>query len=147
MDKNLKEALSQMLFMSDEQVLDIDKINFKKEGWYQKYHWTEKRENEYKKWFSNYLKKNWKGIVNYKMSSKSLRDAAADQFILAYGCKTRELRGSDFTAVVSWAQLDEVMSKREREAFNKWMFSQTTSIHGVYRWDLEAYLNGKPNLD
>lgn len=149
MTKNLKEALQQMLFMSDEQVLsdDFKKINFKKKDWFLKYHWTEKREQEFIKWLSNYLKNNWEGIVAYKATTKRLRDKMAEQFVLQYGCKTRELTNQDFMAIVSWEHLKEVMSERELKAFYKWMEGQTTSTHGVYRSDLSLYLAHLPNTD
>lgn len=149
MKENLKKALQQMLFMSDEQPLseDIDKINFKKRNWYMDYHWTQRTEELFKEWLSDYLKKNWEGITEHKPINKKKRDKVADMFILSYGCVCRPLKIDDFMPVVSWAQLDEVMSKQEREAFDKWMFGQTTPLHGVYRYDLERYLNHLPNLD
>ena len=148
MNNNLKEALKMMLYFSDEQVFEeFDKINFKKEGWYKNYHWNEKQEEKYLDWLSDFLKKNWEGISEHKPTNKKMRDKVADEFIGNYGCVTRELNQDDFTNVVCRAQLDEVMSKREREAFNKWMFGQTTPLYGVYRWDLNTWLNHKPNLD
>lgn len=132
-----------MLFFTDEQPIgeDFDKINFKKKDWYQKFHWTSKQEDDFIVWLSKYLKKNWEGIAEHKLSNKKLRDMAASNFVFNYGPVTRELRSDDFTAIVSWAHLDEVMSKGEREAFNKWMFGQTTALHGVYRGDLTRWLS------
>lgn len=149
MNENLKKALTIMLFMSDEQPLgeDIEKINFKRKDWYMSYHWTVKTEERFSEWLSEYLKKNWQGISQYKPTSKKTRDKLVDEFILNYGCVCRPLKIEDFTSIVSWAQLDEVMSKQEREKFNKWMFGQTTSSHGVYRWDLERWLNVQQNFD
>jgi len=149
MNNNLKEALRQMLFMSDQQLLwnDIDKINFKKEGWFKKYTWTDKTEEQFVNWLSEYLKKNWQGISEYKPTSKKLRDKVSREFVMNYGCVIRPLTIQDFMPTVSWAQLDEVMSKDEREAFNKWMFGQTTSLHGVYTSDLSRYLAHLPCID
>ena len=147
MHLNLRAVLSQMLFMSDEQVLydEVDKINFKRKDWYMNYHWTVKTEEQFSKWLSNYLKKNWEGIAEHKPTNKHMRDKIVDEFILNYGCVCRPLIKDDFTPIVSWAQLDEVMSKREREKFNNWISGQTTSIHGVYQWDLEKWLNVQQN--
>jgi len=149
MNENLKKALQLMLFLTDEQPLseDIDKINFKKDGWYKKFHWTAKDEEKFIKLFSESLKKEWRGIVDSKPSTVNLRNKIAKEFIMNYSPIIRPLTIQDFTPTVSWAQLDEVMSKDEREAFNKWMFGQTTSLHGVYRWDLERWLNHQPNID
>ena len=149
MNNNLKEALRQMLFMSDQQLLwdDIDKINFKKQGWYKKYTWTEKYQEKFLEWLSEYLKKNWQGISEYKPTNKKLRDKVAREFVMDYGCVIRPLTIQDFIPTVSWAQLDEVMSKNEREAFNKWMFGQTTPLHGVYKYDLNRWLAHLPNID
>lgn len=145
----MNEILQQMLFMSDQQVLsdDFKKVNFKKEGWFKKYTWTAKREEQFIDWLTEHLKKNWQGIVKIKPKTIKERRKIADRFVADYGCVTRELRNDDFMAIVSWAHLDEVMSKREREAFNKWMFGQTTSTHGVYRSDLSRYLAHLPCID
>jgi len=149
MPENLKKALEMMLFMSDQQVLwtECKKINFKKKDWFKEYTWTEKREEQYIQWLSDFLKKNWQGMIDTKPTSKKLRDKVSEEFVSNYGCVIRELNIKDFTPTVSWDHLDEVMSKRERESFNKWMFGQTTPLHGVYKWDLETYLAHRPNLD
>jgi len=149
MNKNLKEALKLMLFLTDEQPLDedFDKINFKKEGWFREFHWTEKNEEKAKVWLSNFLKKNWEGIAEHKPFNKYTRDEIAEQFIFNYAPMTRELKITDFTPTVSWAQLDEVMSKREQKEFNIWMIGQTTPLHGVYKSDLSRYLAHLPCID
>lgn len=149
MHLNLRAVLYQMLFMSDEQVLydEVDKINFKKEGWYKEYHWTEKQEEQFMKWMSEYLKKNWEGITDHRPMSKQTRDKAVDEFIMNYGCVRRPLNISDFTPTVSWAHLDEVMGKEERKEFNNFMFGQTTPLHGVYKSDLSRWLAHLPCID
>ena len=149
MNNNLKDVLRQMLFMSDQQLLwdDIDKIDFKKEGWFKKYTWTEKYQEKFLEWLSEYLKKNWQGISEYKPTSKKLRDKVSRAFVMDYSCVIRPLKIDDFTPTVSWAQLDEVMSKKERSKFNEWMFGQTTPLYGVYKSDLSRWLSHLPNLD
>lgn len=37
---------------------DFNKINFKDKNWFQKYSWTAKQEEDFKKWLCNYLKDN-----------------------------------------------------------------------------------------
>lgn len=32
-------------------------------------------------------------------------------------------------------------------AWCRWAVAITTSIHGIYPWDIEAFLSGKPNND
>ena len=149
MNDNLKEILQQMLFMSDQQVLsdDFKKINFKKNGWWRKYTWTAKTEERFIEGLTESLKKDWKGLVPNKPGTRNLRKKIAEEFVFNYGCVVRELRSSDFMYTVSWSQLDEQMTKKEREDFNKWMFGKTTSTHGVYRHDLERYLKGLPCID
>lgn len=141
MNDNLKKMLSLMLFMSDQQVLDdnVEKI-VKKKNWFQKYTWTAKDQDRYADLFSNNLKKNWEGIVDKKPTTKKERDKITSEFILTYGLKTRPLTIKDFTQLIPFGQLDEKMTKEERKDFDKWMLGQTTSLHGVYRWDLERYL-------
>ncbi len=144
MHENLKTVLKMMLFMSDQQLLDedFDKINFKKQGWFKKYTWTAKREIQFIQWLTEHLKKNWQGIAEFKPTTAKLRQKIANEFVFNYGCVIRPLNIKDFTDIVPWGQLNELMSGDEREAFDKWMFGQTTSLHGVYRSDLERYLNG-----
>ena len=149
MKKELKDILGQMLFMSDQQVLDDDfkKINFKKKNWFQKYTWTAKTEERFIEWLTEHLKKNWQALVDIKPTGKKLREKIAREFVGNYGCVVRPLQMSDFMSLVPWGQLEETMSKEELDSFNKWMFGQTTSLHGVYRWDLSQYLNGGRNFD
>jgi hypothetical protein len=147
MNENLRKAISLMLFMSDQQILDedIDKT-VKKANWFQKYTWTERQEEKYREWFIDFIKKDWKGIVERKPTSKKHKEKIADEFLLNYGLKTRPLKPTDFTPLVPPGQLEETMSKNELERFYKWMFGQTQSLHGVYRWDLERFLNNKQDL-
>jgi len=149
MNENLREALQLMLGLTDEQPYseDFDKINFKKEGWYKKFHWTAKMEEKFATYFSDFIKTKWKGITDKKPTSKKMMDKVADEFIMNYAPVTRPLSIADFTPTVSWAHLDEVMSKRERKAFNEWMFGQTTALHGVYKSDLSRWLAHLPVID
>lgn len=147
-NSNLLKAIELMLFLTDEQPFGekIKKINFKTQ-WWKKFHWTAKDQEKFMTWFTDYLKTNWKGIVDTKPSTIKLRQRITDEFVLSYSPITRPLKSSDFMSVVPFSQLDEVMSKEEREEFNKWMFGQTTPLYGVYRGDLERWLNKLPVID
>jgi len=142
MNENLKTVLRAMLFMSDEQPTTdvIDKINFKKDGWYKKFHWTEKQEEKFIKYLLDYLKTNWKGITDKKPINKSGRDKAAQEFVLNYSPCYRKLKINDFVDTVSYEQLKEVMSKKEYEDFINWIYGSTVPVGGVYRCDLKRYL-------
>jgi len=144
---NLKLAIEMLLFMSDQQLFseDVPKA-IKKKNWFQKYTWTERRQEQYIDWFVNFLKTNWEGILDHKPDKKE-RIKATDNFILNYGLKIRPLVMDDFMPVVSFEQLKAVMGKSELERFNKFMLGQTTALYGVYRSDLGRWLSGLPNID
>jgi hypothetical protein len=148
MKENIKKALKIMLYLADSQPNlvdsqpDFEDIDFKKPGWFSDYTWTERNQERAKEQLSNNFKKNWKDVVEHKPTNKKQRDEAADEFIFNYGLKTRPLEIDDFTPVVSYAQIKEVMSKEEQERFWKWMFGQTTPMYGVYEWDLERWIKG-----
>lgn len=59
----------------------------------------------------------------------------------------KKLTIENFTAVIPWKQIEEVMGKREYKRFNKWMIGQTVIEGGVYSWDLERFLNNQPIID
>lgn len=149
MNQELKDILEQMLFMSDQQVLseDFKKINFKKKNWFKKYTWTAKTEERFIEWLTEHLKKNWKGLVDTKPINKKLREKIANEFVGNYGCVTRPLNIDDFTSLVPWGQLEEVMSEYELGEFGSWMYGQTSSLNGVYRHDLEQFLKGGKSFD
>lgn len=149
MTQGLKDILAQMLFMSDQQVLseDFKKINFKKKNWFQEYTWNAKTEERFIEWLTEHLKNNWQALGVIKPTSKKLRERIAREFTFDYGCKTRPLKINDFTPLVPWGQIEEMMSKEELKNFKEWMFGQTSSLHGVYRWDLEQFLIGGKSFD
>jgi len=149
MNENLYNLIESMLFFTDEQPLwdDIKKINFKKHGWWKKYHWTEKMEEDFIERMTERLKKEWQGIVDTKPTTEKKRRKIAEEFVANYGPVIRPLTIDDFMSVVPFSQLDEVMSKKEREKFDNWMFGQTRPLYGVYRWDLASYLKGYPVTD
>jgi len=59
----------------------------------------------------------------------------------------KELTINDFTPVVPWKQIEEVLGKREYKKFCKFMQGQTVVEGGVFVWDLERFLNNKPIID
>jgi hypothetical protein len=59
----------------------------------------------------------------------------------------KKLTIDDFTSTISPVEIDRVMGVRESKKFWKWMIGQTMSENGVYRWDLERYLQGLPVID
>ena len=141
MNENLFKAIETMFHMTDEQPYgeNIKKI-IKKKDWYLKYHWTQKNQEKFTEWMAEYLKKNWEGIVDFKPTTKKLREKIATDFVLSYGAVVRPLNIDDFTSVVSWEQLEEIMSKQEIDDFMEWMNGQTMPLYGVYRSDLSRYL-------
>ena len=54
----------------------------------------------------------------------------------------KQLTIDNFTECIPFEQLKAVMGKREYNKFMKWLTGQTCPIGGVYRTDLERYLNG-----
>jgi len=54
---------------------------------------------------------------------------------------------NDFTAIIEWEHIEHRMPKRMYKRFCKWMNGQTSSPNGVYIWDLERFLDGKPVID
>ena len=54
----------------------------------------------------------------------------------------KEITIDKFCECIPVEQIEIVMGKREAKKFWKWMVGQTCPIGGVYKWDLENYLNG-----
>lgn len=149
MTDNLFRAVDMMFAFSGNSAperKELEKL-VKKKNWYQKYKWTFKEENKYLSWFEGMLKKNWEGITAYKPTSKAQRQKAADEFNLCYGFVNRRPDIKDFIPVVPWDQIKDVLSEKELKDFEKWMFGQTSSMHGVYKWDLEQWLTGGQSFD
>ena len=149
MNDNLLSIIELMLFLTDEQPLgsEVKKINFKKHGWWKKYHWTERMEEKFIELMTERLKKQWQGVVDTKPTTVNKRKKIAEEFVSNYGPVIRELNSDDFMSVVPYSQLDEVMSERELSAFQDWMFGQTSPLYGVYRHDLERWLRHQPCVD
>jgi hypothetical protein len=145
MHDNLKTAI-EVMFIYAGQTMPPD-FDGKKEGWYKEFTWTERLQENYTKWLMDFIKNKWQGIATHKPTNKTVRRAIADKFVFQYGWPTRPLNIKDFTELVPDGQLKEIMSDNEYQGFMRWMTGQTCSPHGVYRWDLERYLNCLPNND
>lgn len=145
MNENLKKALEYMFWFAGESI--PDGFDFKKNNWFMKYKWTRRQEERYIQWLSGFLKTNWKGITRYKLTSKKQIEKAVGKFLLCYGFPTRDLKIDDFSELVPDGQIKELMVKEEYDNLQKWLFGQTRSIHGIYRWDLERYLKKLPVID
>lgn len=48
---------------------------------------------------------------------------------------------------IPWEQIEMYLTKKEYKKFMKWMYCQTVPIGGVYRWDLNRFLDGLPVID
>ena len=60
---------------------------------------------------------------------------------------SKKLTIDNFLATVSFADIEQLMGKREYKKFLKWMEGQTCGGTGVYRHDLDRYLKGLPVVD
>ena len=136
MNDNLQKALQYMfLAIGEEMPADFDG---KKKHWYREHSWTEKQQEDYIEWLSNFLRHNWEGIADHKPSN--YKDVAKE-FVYEYGWDTRKLKMEDFTPVIPFGQLQEIMTEEEYKNFMNWMTGKTCSPYGVYPDDLERYLS------
>lgn len=145
MTPNFKQAI-EMMFGFASKSAPKNESYYKKKDWFLKTEWTAKQQENFTDWLTDFLKKNWQGIVDSKPTTVN-RKKAAEEFVFNYGFKTRKLTIKDFTPIVPDEQLRGIMSKEEYENFTKWMFGQTMSGYGVYRWDLEQWLAGGRSFD
>ncbi len=54
---------------------------------------------------------------------------------------------SNFIEVISWESIKIEMYAKDYKKFCKWMNGQTTTYGGVYKCDLERFLNGLDCID
>jgi len=67
-------------------------IDFKKKGWYLDYSWTEKEQNNFIKWLSDYLYNNSgarKEIMALPLKNRVNTKGVAMMFVLNYGFKLK----------------------------------------------------------
>lgn len=146
LNKNLKDAFSLMLFLSDQQLSDKELLGnveniISKKNWFNKYSWTEKTQSNYRDWLINHLKRNWRGISKKKPFGKKAREKIADEFIKRYGIKRRNLQISDFVPLITHGQIKEVMSEREFNEFTNFMYGKEVNKYGVYESSLKKFIN------
>lgn len=86
MTKHLEIILKKMCQMVG---ANFDEVDFKEQGWYQKYSWTKKQQGEFQTWFINYIvshKEARQEIMQYPnlLTRQNLYKVWAE-FNLAYG--------------------------------------------------------------
>ncbi len=64
-----------------------EKMDFKKEYWFQDYTWSRKKQDEFKKWLMEYLKDKEarESLMDFPINNKKHREKFADKFIMNYG--------------------------------------------------------------
>lgn len=148
MPENLKEILKIMFSFADWQPeFPKDEKFFKKKDWFREYTWTEKSQERAIELIADKLKKDWKWVVSIKPTSNKMRKKMARDFVYCYWFITRPLTIKDFTPLVPVWQIESVMSKNEYDKWSKWAMWNTRSLHWVYKWDLESFLNWSKNWD
>lgn len=65
---------------------DFNKIDFKKEGWFTMFSWTEKEQDDYKKWLVKEMQKQ----KEYNFYNKRFLEDSAAWFVLDFGWKLKE---------------------------------------------------------
>ena len=71
---------------------DYNTFNFDQKEWFCEYQWTDKEQDEYRKWAIDYLKKNKKArreIMSVNSSNKIFLERAINMFLLNWGWKTK----------------------------------------------------------
>jgi len=70
-----------------------DNIDFAKSNWFLKYEWTQKEQDEFCNWLTNYLQKNEKARDSImRIPAKKLSEDASRYFIYQYGWKLKPLQ-------------------------------------------------------
>ena len=70
-----------------------NKIDFKKEGWFCKYTWTEKEQDDFTDWLTKYLYNNHKARIDLMTITSKIKrycKEAADMFVFNYGWKLKD---------------------------------------------------------
>lgn len=69
-----------------------DSINFTEHNWYLKHEWTEEQEEDFKKWFVDYLYKNPKAqkeLYYFATKNKKILEKRAEFFVFSYGWRLK----------------------------------------------------------
>jgi len=72
---------------------DFSKIDFKKEGWFTKYEWIEKKQEKFRQWIIEYMKKNneaRKELMNIPSNNKRFLEKFANEWIFMWGWKQKK---------------------------------------------------------
>lgn len=59
--------------------------------------------------------------------------------------KFKDLKDYDFTGVVPWGLLDELLTPTKRKKLDKWMWGQTHSVWGYYSYDVLRWVWSQQN--
>lgn len=89
-DKYLAPILQEMCKRVD---APYDEIDFKKEGWFMDYEWTEKEEDSFEEWLVEYMHKNNKArreLMTLSSKNKKYLKEFAQWFVFDYGWKYKE---------------------------------------------------------
>ena len=71
---------------------NFDKMDFKKENWFHMFEWTQKQENDFKKWLISYLfetKEARQELMSRPEKNKKHIEKVANYFICNYGWKIK----------------------------------------------------------
>lgn len=70
---------------------DFSKMDFKKDGWFNDYVWTEEQEKRFCDWLMDYIKdrKVWRNLTDYSHSNKKLREKFAQNWNFSFGWETK----------------------------------------------------------
>lgn len=90
--KELKKVLKKMCSYVD---ADVNKIDFKKEGWFKDYNWTIEQEEDFKQWFIKHLLKHKKmryTLLRYPaLNDITTIKKAVEMFTANYGWTYKEV--------------------------------------------------------
>ena len=98
-NKTIKKVLKKMCKMVN---ADFNAINFSDKDWFHLYQWTEKEQDEFKKWLIEYMQNNneackvltnkGKNFLKLKKRNKTGFEQFADTFIFWCGWKTKKIK-------------------------------------------------------
>ncbi len=93
-DRHLSIILKKMCELAG---VDFNVVDFDEEGWYAKHEWGDEKQVEFKKWLSQYVKSRAdvrQELLKFPRLGKSSKqaDKFADEFILTYGWKVKQVK-------------------------------------------------------
>jgi hypothetical protein len=62
----------------------------KQPDWYRKFTWTSEQEEEFGKWFREFIKKNWSGVLKRRPNNKKDLMRAWNEWMLCYAWMTKD---------------------------------------------------------